>query len=402
MRILVVNCHWGNRGDEAAIRAMLNEIQFRYPEAEIFVQSALGSFGSFPENEHVKVIPTFPGKRIRNLPIDYISVITNGRINLSSDAKLFFDILKTSDIVVHAPGGPSIGDIYYRQERIKLWRLDLIRKSGVPYFFYAPSMGPFKKKTRNRIRKLVIEQAKMIVLREELSAQMVKEFVPNSSPIVTLDSAFQYTIDQHHEQSIYERDVDLVNFIGTGENVIGVTITDLQWNAAYNKDNTFALKIRDVFSKFIKYLSNHGYRVLFIPQLFGGDGDEKYMTSFAGENCFVVSSKNDCFYQQFIISKLKAVVGMRYHSNIFSAKMGTPFISVSYEQKMLGFMGKAGLRDYCIKMNDLSFDKLVEKFNLLVDNYDEYKAYLLTKQSDFKNQSYKTTELLCDCIESLS
>ena len=37
---------------------------------------------------------------------------------------------------------------------------------------------------------------------------------------------------------------------------------------------------------------------------------------------------HDCYFQQYIISLIKAVVGMRYHSNIFSAKMGTPFVSV--------------------------------------------------------------------------
>ena len=43
-----------------------------------------------------------------------------------------------------------------------------------------------------------------------------------------------------------------------------------------------------------------------------------------------------------------AIIGMRYHSNIFSAKAGTPFISISYEQKMAGFMNKMNLEKYCI------------------------------------------------------
>ena len=34
------------------------------------------------------------------------------------------------------------------------------------------------------------------------------------------------------------------------------------------------------------------------------------------------SEERDTYFQQYVIGKLYAVVGMRYHSNIFSAKMG--------------------------------------------------------------------------------
>ena len=67
MKIVIINCHWDNRGDEAAIRAMIDELRVKYPSADIYVQRALGEFGSFPENEHVKVLPPFPigGKKRR-------------------------------------------------------------------------------------------------------------------------------------------------------------------------------------------------------------------------------------------------------------------------------------------------------------------------------------------------
>lgn len=64
---------------------------------------------------------------------------------------------------------------------------------------------------------------------------------------------------------------------------------------------------------------------------------------FDEDNYFVICSddeKYDTYFQQYVIGCMYAVIGMRYHSNIFSAKMGTPFISISYEQKMQGFMKK--------------------------------------------------------------
>ena len=37
MRILVINCHSDNRGDEAAVHAMVDEISVAHPEVEIIL-----------------------------------------------------------------------------------------------------------------------------------------------------------------------------------------------------------------------------------------------------------------------------------------------------------------------------------------------------------------------------
>lgn len=60
----------------------------------------------------------------------------------------------------------------------------------------------------------------------------------------------------------------------------------------------------------------------------------------------------------------------------FSAKQLTPFISITYEQKMLGFMKESGLEEYCIDVNELNADILWKKFNHLVENYNEYVGKL--------------------------
>lgn len=398
MKIVIINCHWDNRGDEAAIRAMIDELRVKYPSADIYVQRALGEFGSFPENEHVKVLPPFPiGGKKRRIQ-EQISIETKGKINLTSGAKAFYKAINGADIVLHAPGGPSIGDIYMPQETIKLRRLLAVKKAGVPYAFYAPSMGPFKNAERNPVRKEILEGASLICLREDISAKMVKEFVPLTNPIVTLDSAFQHDIDINENEKKFNEYTELKDFVGNGQNVIGITITDLQWNSLYKGDGKTKENIRETFTEFIKKITGVGYKVLFIPQLFSEANDYVYMKSFAIQNCYVMSDKYDCYFQQFIISKIKAVVGMRYHSNIFSAKMGTPFVSVSYEQKMQGFMKKAGLLEYCLPISELSANSLSNKFEGMMSNYDKYKSLLAIKKAEFKKESSKTTELVCQIL----
>lgn len=259
-------------------------------------------------------------------------------------------------------------------------------------------MGPFKNAERNPVRKEILEGASLICLREDISAKMVKEFVPLTNPIVTLDSAFQHDIDINENEKKFNEYTELKDFVGNGQNVIGITITDLQWNSLYKGDGKTKENIRETFTEFIKKITGVGYKVLFIPQLFSEANDYVYMKSFAIQNCYVMSDKYDCYFQQFIISKIKAVVGMRYHSNIFSAKMGTPFVSVSYEQKMQGFMKKAGLLEYCLPISELSANSLSNKFEGMMSNYDEYKSLLAIKKAEFKKESSKTTELVCQIL----
>lgn len=401
MKIVIINCHWDNRGDEAAIRAMIDELSKCYPRADIYVQRALGTFEFFPTSEHVKIMPAFPvGGRRRSIQ-EKISLLSKGKINLTKGGREFFDIIKDATIVIHAPGGPSIGDIYFIQERLKLQRLQMICDSKVPYAFYAPSMGPFYNKKRNPIRKRILEEASLICLREELSAKMVKEFAPKTNPIVTLDAAFQHPIDLIESQRILNDYSELKEFIGSGEQVIGITITDLQWNSMYANDGYTKEHIREVFNTFIEYLVQNHYKVLFIPQLFEAGNDFDYMKSFAINNCMVMSDQYDCYFQQYVISQIKAVVGMRYHSNIFSAKMGTPFVSVSYEQKMQGFMEKAELMDYCMSMKNLTSSNLMDTFSNMMEQYKSYRADLEAKREEFRKESYKTTELICEVIARL-
>lgn len=399
MKIMIINCHWNNHGDEAAIRSMIDELTIAYPDAEFYIQRTQGRFCNFPDMKNVKVLPPFPLGGRKHLVLDRISYITNGKINCSKSAKAFYKALNESSLVLHAPGGPSIGDLYINQENLKLLRLEMVKKRGIPYAFYAPSMGPFCNKKRNPRRLRILEGASLICLREEISCEYVKEFSRNVRPIVTLDSAFQHEFDSNTCETLFQDDIKLREFIGNGENIIGITITDLQWNDKYKDGGMTEKKIRETFEEFIKYLLASGNKILFIPQLFGDADDSEYMRSYViNDSCYVLNENYDCYFQQHIIGKLIAVIGMRYHSNIFSAKMGVPFVSVSYEQKMKGFMDKVNLSDYCIDIEELSFLMLKSKFELLMKKYEKNKAYLKSIKSDLKKQSYHTTELVCELL----
>lgn len=408
MNILIFAASWYNRGDESAIRAMIDEFKAQYPDVRFKIH-----FGSMKVNEvpydDLEIIPGFSNTQRRYFfkrLVYRISVLSHGRLNLMPATRTqtkkenrtalnqFVEAVKWCNLAIYAPSGPNIGDMYRTYTLLDC--IDLLRYFKKPYVFFAPSMGPFKayKKRISRI----LESADLVCFRENISADYVKNLVPGVDVRVTLDSAFQHAINESACQQQLESYTELAEFIKRYDKVIGITITDLQWHSRYQREE-IKTRIKCAFGDFIEYIRHKGYGILFIPQLFGDCNDKEYMRTYVADNCFVVDDEHDCYFQQYLISKLYAVVGMRYHSNIFSAKMGTPFVSVAYEQKMKGFMDKVGLEEYCFSMETLNEENLVMYFEKLEQHYNEYKEKLAKIKEWCQKESYKTTQYIIDLIE---
>ncbi len=401
MKITIIHAHWNNRGDEAALRALVDELHQKYTTADIYVQLISSTVNQFPyDNEHIHLSNVAFPKR-KNMLDYWLAYLTKGKVCILKNTKEFVRLVSGSDLVLHGPGGPSIGDIYFKDEKRYLKRLDLVRRMGINYAFFAPSMGPFKStdEKRNKLRRRVLENASFIYLREAISAQFVKEFGIDKEVTVSLDSAFQHYGDVNKYEKQFDECTELKEFMSKYDKIVGMTTTDLLWHPIHGKNSEVEPTIKKSFSDFIEYLGKKNIGVVFVPQLFGMHHDKDYMETFKKDNCFVVDDMHDCYFQQHIISKFYAVIGMRYHSNIFSAKMGTPFISVSYEQKMSGFMEISGLSDYCIKVEDLSAEKLINTFEHLEDNYEQYKEVLSEKKIQWKNEAHRTTDAVCDFLD---
>ena len=271
--------------------------------------------------------------------------------------------------------------------------------------FYAPSMGPFNNHERDNIRKRVINGAEKILLRDPISVKYLKQYMPELNVEQALDSALQYDIDKKAEGAVFDKYAELNSFLSKHDKNIGITITDLKWHPVHKHEKIIE-KIPEVFQNFIDKKIAEGYGIVFIPQLYGGSNDTKLMSEYMRkEHTFMVDvyvPERDSLFQQYLISKLYAVVGMRYHSNIFSAKMGTPFISISYEQKMKGFMQYIGIDEYCIDLYDISKEALIDKFGVLEKSYEQYKNKLNSNHASMHDQAYKSTQAVVDVLEGVN
>lgn len=411
LNILIINAHWKNRGDEAAIRAMIDSFKSKLPVKKIRIMF-YGNMKNEMEflNEDIELLKTFPYFEVKFsffviFCIDFFfSLITLGKFALSKSGKEFISAINDSDFVIHAPGGPGIGDLYSGIiEFFYLYKLFLAKIKGKRVYIYAPSMGPFSGKFKNFMRKFVLKMMDIIIVRDQISRNYLKDQL-NLDSYQTLDSAFQNDIPQNYLEKY--SDIDGIINILKNEKVIGMTITDLFWHPLYADNTLLKDNIIKSLQISIKYFVKKGYYVLIIPQLFGRytEHEQTLINTIKldiKENLFVLPNNLDSYAQQIVISNLFCVIGMRYHPNIFAAKMNIPSIAISYEHKTNGFMEELGHPDLVINVNEIDEKIIIDKFNFLEDNYDKIKSQIKTKIPYLKEKSKKTTELIINDLKKI-
>jgi len=410
LNILILHAHWNNRGDEAAIRAMIDSFRSRLPikNMKIMIFSKSPTYFPYEDIELLDLFPSLERKvsSILSFGMDiFLTLITFGRLAFTKQGKKFIRAVHEADVIIHAPGGPSIGDIWRGKfgifEFFYLYRLLIPPLKGKPVFFYAPSMGPFSGRLRNLIRKFILKKATAIILREGISSKYLKEQLGLDS-YVTLDSAFQNDIPDEYI-SRYTNISEIFKII-ENEKVVGMTLTDLKWHPVYRNYNGLSEKIMHSLSDVIKYLIGRGYVILLIPQLFGEQDDVSLLESFCELNkkkIFILPLNMDSYAQQVIISKLFCVIGMRYHPNIFAAKGNVPSIAIYYEHKTKGFMEKLGRTDLTINVEEINTSKIIDKFTYLEENYNTIKEQLKKRTLQLKEESKKTTEIIIGELKQL-
>ena len=394
VNIVLVNGHWSNHGDEAAIIAIIKEVINNKPDANISL-----IIKDKKEINNNLVVMNHPIECISNqfLPqiVDYFfQLFSNGTVGKNSAMKKLIALLKNADFIIYAPGGAVINDrFWWRKQMEYLLPLLYAKMYRTPLYVASPSIGPFEKRyfVRNLIRRSIFKNIKFFFVREQMSYEFLKTIRAEKNVMVTVDSAFCSDIDSNLEEKTLNSDESLVSFMNKYSKLVGVTITELDWNVKY-KNKDMKQLIYNAMNGFLEFLNEQKIGIVFIPQLFGNQDDSILLSKYKRENTFILNKEYSADFQQYLISRLNMVVGMRYHSNIFSAKMGVPFLPIIYEEKMESFIKEAGLERYAINVDNISTDMLCRQFTLILQEYDVYKEKLKINKKIWEARAQITKE----------
>lgn len=400
-RILIVNQHGENRGDEAAMRAMIRGLARdlgQDTEFDVVVQFRDKTL-SIPFKQKVRLHPIFPsvlqalglfifgsGKFI-GLPLQFL---------LGQETRNIIIAFENADMIISAPGGPYFGDIYAGHEPVHwfyVWLGSLYKK---PMFLYSPSCGPFEKKTHNWFRRKIFKLFDTLCIREARSVDYLKKFLGSDAAVnLTADSAIQEDITPFQRNEFFTKDRARLadKFL--------VAVTGMQYKYPGDPDPPRQrAHFTQIFLTLMQHLnSKRDCHFIFLPQLCGNVHDDTTYHRWLGEQ-LPVGVSWEIVPEYFNSDQHRMVFGMadfclasRYHPQIFSTSCGVPGIFLCYEHKQFSYLTAMGMEEFAFDIRCLDADVLCSRLDALLERYQDISKMLKDNIVKLRIQSHKSTQL---------
>lgn len=396
MRVTIVNQPINNRGDEAAHRSMMRELNKRFPHAQftvLFVNKDQESINEF-------IVPSSQNRYLN------IKSFTKGnnflkkwslRLNLVSLSFLHPEhrdvkrIFLDSDLIICAPGGICMGGF---QNWEHVYWLYMAKKLGKKIIYLSRSFGPFKTKTvwDKVFKKKSIELLNyfdFLSIRDQNTMKLADEL--GLSYIETVDTALNFV--PRIQKNIYR------DLIEGGDYCVYVP-NSLKWHHGFK--NCSEKNIDLMYLQIFDLIRNKfpGLKIVMLPQLYKQNiNDEAYFKMLKAktnvENIIVISETCGSDLQQDIISKAKFLIGARYHSVVFAINNEIPFVGLSYEHKISGLLRILNLEDRMVNIENLSDEDVASgKISREVEG-------VLKLNSSLNEPKYKAFDIVKDCFDAL-
>lgn len=352
-RLLVINQHASNHGDEAAGKAFLREIfkkekKFKigilYNSKTNHVSDLLNVENLVDHHKYDDL--SLVDKILMALTFIMPFFIVRHLYIFGKTIKNEFTLLNANDKIINAPGGVNIG--IYKDWRY-LWRLYVSIKLKKETAIYSISFGPLPKNIIfASASKEVLKNVTFLSLRDSKSQKYADDL--GIDYIKAIDTAF---LNNQTEEELPSCLTDLPK----SDFVVIVPNELFRWHVNYQ--HIPESRFNNLYVSIIDYFIDRGLDVVLLPQMFGSENDISYFKFLKNEikgdlsKVTIVSEKYSSDIQQQIIKRSKFVVGARYHSVIFSVNNRVSFISLAYENKMTNTLELLGLLNSNLTINNL-------------------------------------------------
>ncbi len=358
-RIVVLNQHGDNRGDEAAMRAMVRGVGDRLRSPEFTIIHQFGDQKSevplaYPTTYLSLRLPLLEYVRLSAFGLAQVLGIEHSQI-LGRQGRPISAAIRNADLVLSAPGGPYFGDIYSGHELVHWLVVWIAHNADRPLMLYAPSCGPFRHRLLNRVRRRGFGWFDSITLREARSAELLRQLT-GLSATVTADSALQDVVTPTR-RNIYAAE---------DETLLVMAVRDPGRDQRERHDQSVLAAIERICER-------APTSVVFLPQLHSpARRDAPYLAELAdrvtsARHVTVASETLDSTAQRAIVAAADLVISGRYHPTVFAIASAVPVLVIAYEHKMTGVAEAAGIASWVTPVCDLDPKQLADQAQSLMD-----------------------------------
>jgi polysaccharide pyruvyl transferase CsaB len=262
----------------------------------------------------------------------------------------------------------------------------------VPVMIYAQGIGPINKKINKLLVKWILNKVNLITVRDNHSKKLLNNLgvsgpsiYVNSDPVFLLKKKnINHIID--HVVNIYPYIRELIN--PDDRHLIGVSVREYKSNG---------LDSKRIFAQAADYLiENYQAKIIFLPFQFDEDVHiNEEILSLMKNKAEVLKIKLEPEELLSVLSQLSLVVGVRFHSIVFSSMANIPFIAFNYDPKVRYFVEDLGLSELLLEIDeDTSLKNFQEKIEYVIENNDKIKDILLEKANNLEVKALANNELV--------
>lgn len=231
--------------------------------------------------------------------------------------------------------------------------------------FYSQGVGPVEKPWSKWMMKAVCNKVDHIFVREQVSKGTLESIGVTKAPVtVAIDPVLGLTCKADVKEKIAKK--------LEGERAIGIYLRP------WKNDS----ELVESLVVTVKRLIDEGYTVYGIPMYFKED------LTIAQELSAKVGGKMKVIDRELSIEETIAytacfefIIGMRLHSLIMAAAVGTPMVALSYDPKVTDFTKEMGI-DYCINVSGITSALVEKKVQKLVTDLEKEKEHIQTAYKD--------------------
>jgi polysaccharide pyruvyl transferase WcaK-like protein len=385
-----------NLGNEATLQAILHQLCCFRPHAEfICISTNPDAAIATHQINAIPISETFI--KYRPSQNAFIRLIQKGCIAIPSEAyrwvKGFASLRRTDMLII--PGTGLLSDAWGLRSfgPYNLFKWSLIAKScGCKLLFISVGAGPLYSALGRWFVKSALSLADFRSYRDSSTQQYLTRIgFRADKDHVYPDLAFSLPETLTLKQSLRT----------SGATVVGVGVmrdtgryggTTLEIHARYLM----------IMAQLVRWLLGNGYNV----RLLIGDiiDDMDTMQEFRGllkeelssserERIIEepVGSVGDLLAQ---IASTDFVVATRFHNVLLSLLCNKPVISISFHQKCESLMEAMGLSTYCLSMNDLTIEPLIQRFCELARNAPALKSLIEDRVVEFRDALNEQYDLI--------
>ena len=241
---------------------------------------------------------------------------------------------------------------------------------------FGQGVGPLRSFWSRYLTKKVFQWAKSITVRDEYSKKILEQ-LEIKNVFVLPDPAFLLADQKWTTKKIAHEKY--------------IVISLRPWSKPLQTKNI------KIIAKFIDWISTeYGFKVFLLPFQHAPDNDTRVFAGLIGDSRDrSLQAFNEDFHKAIeLISGAEAVIGMRLHSIIFASLTNTPFLALSYSQKVRSIAEDLEQKRFILEWNNLQLNGLKQKFVDLMGLHPHIQKILQEKSIFYSKRTHEYVKYL--------